>query len=68
MTAGAGIEYDGPELADGILWPSGWAEDRIPDPERQRLRRMVGALKIAFVMAGRLSGPIARAIEVVGDH
>jgi hypothetical protein len=68
MTASAAIEYNSPELADGVVWPSGRAEDRIPDPERLRLRRMVGALKIAFVVTGRLSSSIARAIEVVSDH
>jgi hypothetical protein len=39
VTACAAIEYDGPELTDGIVWSSGRAEDRIPDPERLRLRR-----------------------------
>jgi hypothetical protein len=68
MTARAAVEYNRPELADGIVRPSGRAEYRLPDPECPRLRWMVGALKITFVVAGRLSGPITRAIEVVGNH
>src|SRR5688572_25536975 len=58
------VEGDRPELADRLLGMAGGAEDRVPDPEGERARRMVGAEKEALVMAGRLAGPVSYRVRL----
>ena len=57
------IEEDGPEFANGIPGLRLRIEERVTDPESQRPRRMVGALKEALVVPLGLA-PVAGEVDL----